>query len=386
MLHGIPILVYHHVNPTEQDQIINVKPEVFEAQMQYLTIEGYEAIFLDELMEQLRSGVKSNQKIVAITFDDGYFDNWVYAFPVLRKYNLKATIFVTTGNINTQNVCRPNFEDVLKNKVTKNDLPEIKNHFEINFKSVAQNGNGSVDFVSWEELRKMEKSGLIDVQSHSHTHGYCYVEERIIDFNRMQYWWLGSATDGDTRPGIPIYVHSPTLISCRYFDSVNLRDYLADYVDQRGGIKFFENKPNATYINELNKVVEEFKARHGIQGNYEDQISKRHRIFNDLYKSKVLIEKRLNKNCSFLSYPSGKFDDELMKQMRRLDFLAAFTIEPGINTKFTKKLCLKRIIITNSSDSFKRKISIYSNLIGLKKYNLLNRVYSCYKSIRYYLS
>jgi len=96
------ILAYHRVSPiTPSDYILRdmiVGPEAFERQMIYLK-NHYRVVTLDNFLENLSSKNKPSNKDVVITFDDAYADNYEYALPILKKYNLPATIFVPTAFI-----------------------------------------------------------------------------------------------------------------------------------------------------------------------------------------------------------------------------------------------------------------------------------------------
>ena len=139
---SIPVLLYHHVNPSRE-----ITPAGFEKQMEFLSQNGYTSIFMDELIEFFRTGELKQTKPVVITFDDGYLDNWLFAFPILQKYNLKATIFVVTGKIRDNNP-QQSFDARLDSDEERS--PE--------------------NFLSWQQMRLMEKSGLIDIQAHTHYH------------------------------------------------------------------------------------------------------------------------------------------------------------------------------------------------------------------------
>jgi len=91
----VPILMYHYVS--EGDGTLFVKPDIFERQMKYLRDHRYNVISMDELVDGLRSGRRFAHNTVAVTFDDGRRDNYQYAFPVLQKYGIPATIYVITG-------------------------------------------------------------------------------------------------------------------------------------------------------------------------------------------------------------------------------------------------------------------------------------------------
>jgi peptidoglycan/xylan/chitin deacetylase (PgdA/CDA1 family) len=96
------ILCYHGIG--ESGNPLGVAPtrQLFQAQMRYLR-ENYRVVSLDEICRELGSGVKSEPG-VAITFDDGYRSSYTVAFPILQKYRLPATIYVTIESVETGQV------------------------------------------------------------------------------------------------------------------------------------------------------------------------------------------------------------------------------------------------------------------------------------------
>lgn len=97
---SVPVLLYHHVQPNEQilekkQQNISVDSEMFDKQMAYLVSRGYHALTLQEFFSGLSETLPS--KPVVLTFDDGYDDFYTYAYPVLRKNGIHATVFLPTG-------------------------------------------------------------------------------------------------------------------------------------------------------------------------------------------------------------------------------------------------------------------------------------------------
>ncbi|WP_073962076.1 polysaccharide deacetylase family protein, partial [Acinetobacter baumannii] len=85
------IVMLHQVTPKDAASGMNMPPEKFEQLLQLLTRKGAIFCFVSEL-EQYR-----NQKnVVALSFDDGFMDNYLYAYPLLKKYNAKATIYLAT--------------------------------------------------------------------------------------------------------------------------------------------------------------------------------------------------------------------------------------------------------------------------------------------------
>ncbi len=98
----IPILMYHHiaVPPPGSDAIrvdLSVPPDVFDAEMRYLAEHGYHTIHLADVAAHLQTGAPLPPKPIVITFDDGYDDNYLNAFPTLKNYNFTGTFFIITG-------------------------------------------------------------------------------------------------------------------------------------------------------------------------------------------------------------------------------------------------------------------------------------------------
>lgn len=125
---GVPVLNYHQVEQKNGNPL-TLWPDQFEAQMAYLADEGYTTITIDEMMDALEHGTPLPEKPVIITFDDGYADNYEYAYPILKKYGFKATIFLIYDFTNAY----PNY-------------------------------------LTWEQIDEMKQSGLIRFESHTMTH------------------------------------------------------------------------------------------------------------------------------------------------------------------------------------------------------------------------
>jgi peptidoglycan/xylan/chitin deacetylase (PgdA/CDA1 family) len=95
------ILVYHRVTKLANDPfLLAVEPERFAEQME-LVRSCCNPISLQQLVDELQEK-KLTKKAVVVTFDDGYADNLLQAKPVLERYEIPATVFVTTGHIGSQ--------------------------------------------------------------------------------------------------------------------------------------------------------------------------------------------------------------------------------------------------------------------------------------------
>ncbi|MBQ1504133.1 MAG: polysaccharide deacetylase family protein [Oscillospiraceae bacterium] len=122
----VPVLMYHAVS----DAIWGV-PELFvspsrlESQLQAMQEKGFTAVTFEDL-----DRIDEIENPVMLTFDDGYEDNYTELFPLLQKYNMKATIFMIADAV------------------------------------------GSNRYLTREQIREMSDSGLVSIQSHTLTHAY----------------------------------------------------------------------------------------------------------------------------------------------------------------------------------------------------------------------
>jgi peptidoglycan/xylan/chitin deacetylase (PgdA/CDA1 family) len=98
-LYAVPVLMYHRVDAPDRGSSVVVSPEDFEKQMEFLKVHRYRVLPLADIFQAIREGKKIPRKTVAITFDDGTEDNIRYAFPVLYKLGLPATVFMITSQI-----------------------------------------------------------------------------------------------------------------------------------------------------------------------------------------------------------------------------------------------------------------------------------------------
>jgi len=137
----IPVLLYHHFMEDEvpKDRYsTTVEVSEFEEHIKTLAENGYNSISLEELRAYIEDGKKLPENPYIITIDDGYDSNYYYAFPILKKYNTKATIFVTVSMIS----------DVPGRRWNKNSLV----------------------WMTWDQLKEMELSGLVEIQNHGYIH------------------------------------------------------------------------------------------------------------------------------------------------------------------------------------------------------------------------
>ena len=143
----IPVLMYHHIADDRE-----VTPKQFEAHLRHLKGKGYRTPSLKELYAVLTGGKETSDKLVVITFDDGYSDNWICAWPLLKKHGFRAVIFVTTERLREGGGTRPTLAEGALSPDTqaRERAPE--------------------GFLTWDELGAMTSSGVFEAGSHTHTH------------------------------------------------------------------------------------------------------------------------------------------------------------------------------------------------------------------------
>lgn len=209
---ALPILAYHRVKPLLADypfdsELISATPEDFLWQMQHIR-EHYTPLRLNQLGEYFAGQKPWPARPVVITFDDGFDDNYRYAFPVLQQLNIPATLFVATDYIDTNNSYWFDWAVFLLKRLAspitlqaaepngcitldpQQPLKLMQREFFLRLKQIseasrqellqqlARHIDGVTDAavlahsqpMSWENIREMVNSGLIDIGSHTCSH------------------------------------------------------------------------------------------------------------------------------------------------------------------------------------------------------------------------
>ncbi len=134
----IPVLMYHNIAETypKGSEGANITPKLFEEHMTEILKRGYTPIQVSDYYESTERGKELPDNPIIITFDDGYLSNYEIAYPILKRLNIPATIFIVTSTVGAKK----------------------------------EGGMVSNPHFTWEQAREMQASGIIDIQSHSHTH------------------------------------------------------------------------------------------------------------------------------------------------------------------------------------------------------------------------
>ena len=110
------ILTFHHVHKEADD--LAITPDVLEELILKLKAKGFEFISYEKFYEILKTK-RIEKKSILLTFDDGYYDNYVFAYPVLKKLNVPAVIFLITDAIKKKRTKLPSFKPHKEIKVTQ---------------------------------------------------------------------------------------------------------------------------------------------------------------------------------------------------------------------------------------------------------------------------
>lgn len=94
----VPILLYHYINDdnlrNETDSSVKISVSDFEEQMKYLYSNGYYTATLEEVERFFNKEQSFDNRTVVITFDDGYLNNTELAYPIMKRYGMKGSIFI----------------------------------------------------------------------------------------------------------------------------------------------------------------------------------------------------------------------------------------------------------------------------------------------------
>jgi len=149
---GVPVFLFHNTPPG------------FEAYLKILKSAKVHTYTFSEMYEIHTQGLHLQTNSCLLTFDDGYVDNFYYAFPLLKRFKMKATIFINTYYIDKD-----------------------------------------PDYLTWSQIKQMYSSGLVDFELHSHRHLPVFTDNKVIRYatetdlsnKELQYLYKNLLKKGD---------------------------------------------------------------------------------------------------------------------------------------------------------------------------------------------
>lgn len=167
----LPIIMYHSLleNPPSKSRYI-VSPSLFEKDLKYIKNKGYTPVFMKDVISYAEGKADLPGKPIVISFDDGYFNNYYYAFPLLEKHNMKAVISIIgkmTDTFSTTPDENPNYSHLTWDHILKMHLSghwEIQNHSYNCHTYENRNGVSQQSGESDTEYRNFLVSDLLELQ------------------------------------------------------------------------------------------------------------------------------------------------------------------------------------------------------------------------------
>ncbi|MFA6228033.1 MAG: polysaccharide deacetylase family protein [Patescibacteria group bacterium] len=147
----LAVLMYHHIAPVPEDSVLPGlyhNPEIFEDQLRTLKLNCYKGIFVSEIGQYLQGNQRLPAKPIALTFDDGYDDMYANAFPLLKKYGMRGTMYIIVEALGLPGYLT---KEQVK-EMAESGYVEIASHTlsHANLKSVS-------DGKSWKEISESKK-------------------------------------------------------------------------------------------------------------------------------------------------------------------------------------------------------------------------------------
>ncbi len=336
------IIYYHQIVPKWG---FDVAYKTFEREVKILK-KFFNVITLDDVYEYIQGKRSFDKPSVVITFDDGYLDNFVYAYPILKKHKLKATIFPITSRINQTDTVRPTLEDYWNGKVSFNELHRPKPMGKINYEFLTK--GHSDEFLTVAELNKMKD--VFSIEGHADIHAKVFYEDKILDFyDGKNGHWSAPYAHGESNDfsklelnyyGFPIFPDKNNLSVRRGF----LKKEVKEFIQSLDKAFFQQKKWKEKLKNELQKNFSSLLE-------FETEKEREERVKKELKTSKEKLESMINQSVNFLSYPFGHYDEKLSRWTSQF-FKAAFTTEKDIVRHGINVYTVPRIAIPKDITSF----------------------------------
>ncbi|HEU0046386.1 MAG TPA: polysaccharide deacetylase family protein [Nitrososphaera sp.] len=282
-LPNFQILTFHRLTRQRDPFFPGLPVEVFARQVEFLA-GNYTLVDLAELIRQLERGKSIPKNAVVLTFDDGYRDNYELAFPVLRRYQIPATIFLTTAFVSEQ--------DILWNDKVCFALK----HTKCTEMTVNCDGERHFWLHTIEQRLAAAKEMLWYLFHIAHTHKLAFIDQLLtqLDIHDFGELWESMLTWGQIR-------HM-----------------------KQNGVNFGAHTVTHPVLSRL--PLEQ--AREEVQ------------------RSKRDIEREIDGPVDLFAYPVGRpldFNEDLKTLVRELGFKAAVTTVFGTNTAETDRYALHRV-------------------------------------------
>ena len=318
--------MYHSVH-TWHNRGLVISPELFEAHCRAMAEGGWRCASLPEAEDYLLRGKPLPAKTAWLTFDDGYLDNYVYAWPILEKYGLHGTVFATLECLESSGPARLTLRDVWEGRAAMEDLPVAENpmraHPVLGFEERAD------AFLNWEEVRRMEASGVMHTAAHSLRHDKVFISPRYEAFFRPER--RGRTFDrvrGRILWGLPRFEIEAALASRAFIPSERLLAAVAEIVpqDKTAANAFFAD---ASKVAALQARLESFAPED--LGRLESEAEMFGRFVEEFARCKKILEAQTQTQVRTFCWPWGKFSPLALDAGKKAGFSVFVTTAAGAN-------------------------------------------------------
>jgi peptidoglycan/xylan/chitin deacetylase (PgdA/CDA1 family) len=307
----VPVYMYHSIGIPDREwkwSYLTTPYRQFEEQMKWLKRCGFTAIHFDQYYDYIFNGKRLPKNPVILTFDDGYVDNYIFAYPIMKKYGMVGTVYINSDFIDPRDIKRPIYSG--------GEEPR------------SQECRG---FLSLPEMQELEASNVLRMESHAQTHTWYPVSGRIIDFRHPddRHDWMTWNEHVDKKPflqvddeqlvryGAPVFENEKSLMATRFYPDVDLTSQLEAHVEENGGKAFFLNPDWKARLEEytiaLNGSLE-------VSGRSENESENYARIKAELEHSKTTLEKAIGRQVIMLCWPGGSGSKQGEKALKELGY------------------------------------------------------------------
>lgn len=135
---NVPIIMYHSILKDEKYHgRFVISPNEFEQDLKWLAQNGYTAVFINDIVNYVENGTPLPQKPVVLTFDDGYYNNYVYAYDIAKKYDTKIVVSVV-GKL-SEDYTKSGERSAYYSHLTADDMAEMQNSGMVEFQNHSYN-------------------------------------------------------------------------------------------------------------------------------------------------------------------------------------------------------------------------------------------------------
>jgi peptidoglycan/xylan/chitin deacetylase (PgdA/CDA1 family) len=313
----VPVLTYHSVGMRHDTWIwrhLSERADIFARLLERLARAGYCTVTLDQLHAHMSGEERCPPKSIVLAFDDGYLDNWTTVAPLLESHGMRGTVYVNPEFVDPGSGRR---EQLRPDRAADGaDVPD------------------QVGFMNWDELRALDRSGTLDVQSHSLSHTWYPtgpdVEDGYLSATARQYPWMAWNARPERKPyylaedqstfvaaGTPVFRHEKSLIARRFVpDSDRVEDVVAAFPE------FSSSAPvgSEDWRRDYRDFVAHTIGDAVFPGSYETADEREARVRGELATSKALIEEALDKTVRYLCWPGGGTDPDAKRLAREVGY------------------------------------------------------------------